>query len=66
MRERVLADPARTAALVCRGPTGFMDHVLETAKRQGWPERHLHREYFAGQDDRIGHGSFEIRLASNG
>ena len=43
-----------------------MDHVLETAKRQGWPERHLHREYFAGQDDRIGHGSFEIRLASNG
>jgi vanillate O-demethylase ferredoxin subunit len=36
-----------THLYVC-GPSGFMDHVLETARRLGWPEERLHREYFAG------------------
>lgn len=36
-----------THLYVC-GPSGFMDHVLETARRLGWPAERLHREYFAG------------------
>ncbi len=31
---------------VC-GPGGFMDWVLDGARRAGWPEQQLHREYFA-------------------
>jgi vanillate O-demethylase ferredoxin subunit len=51
---------------VC-GPSGFMDAMLSTARRQGWPEERLHREYFAGAatataDD----GAFEVQLASSG
>ncbi|WP_140635310.1 PDR/VanB family oxidoreductase [Methylibium rhizosphaerae] len=36
-----------THLYVC-GPSGFMDHVLGTARRLGWAEERLHREYFAG------------------
>lgn len=65
--QHVLATPREDTQLYVCGPTGFMDHVLETAKRQGWPEAQLHREYFAGQATALAtDGSFEIRLASNG
>jgi vanillate O-demethylase ferredoxin subunit len=65
--QHVLANPREDTQLYVCGPTGFMDHVLETAKRQGWPEAQLHREYFAGQATALAtDGSFEIRLASNG
>jgi len=65
--QRVLANPREDTQLYVCGPTGFMDHVLETAKRQGWCETQLHREYFAGKETALAtDGSFEIRLASNG
>ena len=49
------------------GPTGFMDLILNTASRFGWPEGRLHREYFsAGPVDNTQDSSFEIQIASTG
>ncbi|WP_219214198.1 PDR/VanB family oxidoreductase [Variovorax boronicumulans] len=51
---------------VC-GPTGFMDHVLETARSLGWPEERLHREYFAAAPvDHAGDDAFELELLGTG
>lgn len=65
--QRVLANPREDTQLYVCGPTGFMDHVMETAKRQGWSEAQLHREYFVGKETALAtDGSFEIRLARKG
>lgn len=65
--ERLLAQPDADTHLYVCGPNGFMDHVLGTAKRHGWPESHLHREYFAGGATALASdGSFEVRVASTG
>lgn len=51
---------------VC-GPTGFMDHVLGTARALGWPEAQLHREYFAAAPiDHSADGPFEVVLQRSG
>lgn len=51
---------------VC-GPTGFMDHVLATARELGWAEAQLHREYFAAAPiDHSADGAFEIELRRSG
>jgi len=63
----ILSTPqADTHVYVC-GPTGFMEHVLETAKAQRWPAEQLHREYFSAapishEDD----GSFDVQISSTG
>ncbi|KAF7963083.1 Vanillate O-demethylase oxidoreductase [Cupriavidus sp. UYMU48A] len=49
---------------VC-GPKGFMDAVLETARRLDWAEERLHYEFFAASVDSAG-GAFEVKLASSG
>jgi vanillate O-demethylase ferredoxin subunit len=60
------APDAGTHLYVC-GPKGFMDYILDTAANLGWPEKHLHREYFSaggavhGPDD-----AFEVELKSSG
>jgi vanillate O-demethylase ferredoxin subunit len=44
-----------------------MQHVLDTARKQGWQEQYLHREYFAAAPvDTGADGSFSIKLASSG
>lgn len=63
----LLAQPAQGVHLYVCGPKGFMDAVIGTAKRLGWPDDHVHHEYFsstvvASEDD----GAFEIQLASSG
>ncbi|NTX27897.1 oxidoreductase [Burkholderia pyrrocinia] len=45
-RAEIGSPSADTHLYVC-GPTGFMDHILQTARALGWDEAHLHREYFA-------------------
>jgi vanillate O-demethylase ferredoxin subunit len=55
-----------THLYVC-GPKGFMDAVLDTARVKGWPDDHLHYEFFSAEpvksdSDR----SFEVKLASSG
>lgn len=62
----LLATPAATHLYVC-GPSGFMAHVLASARQYGWPEAQLHVEYFSGAViDSTGDQPFEVKLASNG
>lgn len=64
---RVLAQPSGDTHLYVCGPAGFMNHVLETAQRLGWPDARLHREYFAGAATALdSDAGFEIRVASTG
>ncbi|WHS62996.1 PDR/VanB family oxidoreductase [Pseudomonas sp. G2-4] len=64
---RVLAEPSDDLHLYVCGPGGFMQHVLDTAKVQGWQEPHLHREYFAAAPaDTSADGRFSVKLASSG
>lgn len=51
---------------VC-GPQGFMDAVLTTARKQGWPEEQLHCEFFKAEShSKTPAESFEVVLASSG
>lgn len=54
---------------VC-GPAGFIDHVMDTAQRLGWPPEQLHREYFTPPDPAAGAVAadqpFELLLSSSG
>jgi vanillate O-demethylase ferredoxin subunit len=55
-----------THLYVC-GPRGFMDAVLAAARARGWPEDHLHWEFFAADAVKTDQdGSFEVRLARSG
>jgi vanillate O-demethylase ferredoxin subunit len=59
------ADPA-THLYVC-GPGGFIEHVIDSARRAGWPAAQLHVEYFGAQpQDHGGDSAFEVKLASSG
>ncbi|MGJ7546275.1 PDR/VanB family oxidoreductase [Variovorax sp. LT1R16] len=59
--------PAADKHLYVCGPTGFMDHVLNTARALGWDDEHLHREYFAAAPiDHSADGPFEIELGRSG
>nr|WP_319563652.1 PDR/VanB family oxidoreductase [uncultured Rhodoferax sp.] len=51
---------------VC-GPQGFMDAVLSTAQRCGWPQAQLHHEFFgAAPTHTDADRSFDVQLASSG
>ncbi|MGY2680734.1 PDR/VanB family oxidoreductase [Pseudomonas sp. CHM02] len=51
---------------VC-GPSGFMNHILDTAASCGWPKEQVHREYFAATAiDHEGDQPFEVELAISG
>lgn len=64
---QVLADANPTHHVYVCGPTGFMEHVLGTAREQGWQDAQLHREYFTvAQADAADSASFEVQLASSG
>jgi vanillate O-demethylase ferredoxin subunit len=57
---------AGTHLYVC-GPARFMDAALATARRSGWKEENLHREYFSA--DRLHSANdteFTVKLASSG
>ena len=59
--------PSSDKHLYVCGPTGFMDHILQTARELGWDEAHLHREYFAAAPiDSSGDERFEIEIGSSG
>ena len=64
---RVLANPQPDVHLYVCGPSGFMQHVLDSAKAQGWSDGQLHREYFAAAPvDTAGDGTFQVKLGSSG
>lgn len=57
---------ADTHLYVC-GPAGFMDLVIATAQEKGWPDAHVHREYFAGASYGAENNlAFDVKLASTG
>lgn len=65
--ERLLAAPQDGLHLYVCGPKGFMDAVLNAARRLGWQESRLHYEFFSAavaSSDRD--ASFEVKLASSG
>ncbi|OYT86927.1 MAG: oxidoreductase [Burkholderiales bacterium PBB6] len=66
--EALLATQPRGTHLYVCGPAGFMDMLLDTARRLNWPERQLHREFFAGTTPTINPDDegFEIQIASSG
>lgn len=60
------AAPEGAHLYVC-GPAGFMDYVVDAARKAGWPEQRLHREHFAGAvQDASGDQAFQLRLARSG
>lgn len=57
---------ADTHLYVC-GPTGFMDHVIGSARAAGWADANIHAESFAATDGaRIGDQAFTVELARSG
>ncbi|WP_249672644.1 PDR/VanB family oxidoreductase [Pseudomonas abieticivorans] len=64
---QVLAGPHAQRHLYVCGPGGFMQHILDSARAQGWAEEQLHREYFAAAPtDTANDGSFKVKVASTG
>lgn len=62
-----LSRPSADVHLYVCGPTGFMDHVLGTARTAGWNDAQLHREYFAAAPvDHANDGAFTVELAASG
>jgi vanillate O-demethylase ferredoxin subunit len=65
--EAVLRGAAPDTHLYVCGPGGFMEHVLGAARRLGWPDERLHREYFAaGPVDTSADGAFDVQLGRSG
>ena len=62
---RVLGPGTPGVHLYTCGPTGFMDWVIEGARRQGFDEQHIHHEYFQAEVDTSG-DSFEVVAARSG
>lgn len=57
-----------THIYVC-GPQGYIDAVVRTAREKGWPDSHIHFEYFgaaAAVPSSANDGSFEVKIASSG
>lgn len=65
--EQVIAKPQAGTHLYVCGPTGFIDWVLKTAERLGWPKDQVHLEYFgAAPQDTAGDRAFQVKVASSG
>lgn len=63
----LVAPPADGIHIYICGPTGFIDHVLNSFKAQGWPNEQLHIEYFAAQEITAeGNTNFVVKIASTG
>ncbi|MBC8786091.1 PDR/VanB family oxidoreductase [Pseudomonas fluorescens] len=63
----VLAAPADDVHVYVCGPGGFMQHILESARAQGWQEACLHSEYFsAAPVDSSLDGGFSVQIGSSG
>ncbi len=65
--DTLIAKPDPHTGLYVCGPTGFIDHVVSTAKRNGWGNEQIHLEYFgAAPQDTSGDSGFEVKIASTG
>ncbi|KMO29529.1 PDR/VanB family oxidoreductase [Methylobacterium aquaticum] len=57
--------PSEGAHLYVCGPTGFMDWVIGSATKLGYPDAQVHKEYFGAEVDASG-GAFEVELSRSG
>jgi vanillate O-demethylase ferredoxin subunit len=65
--EQLIAAPQPGTHLYVCGPTGFIDWVVKTAARLGWPKDQVHLEYFgAAAQDTTGDRAFQVKIASSG
>lgn len=65
--ERALACAKENTHLYVCGPRGFMDYVIDTAKKMRWPSARIHSEYFTGDaPGSEGDTSFKVKIASSG
>lgn len=65
--EALIATPDTGTQLYVCGPGGFIEHVVGTAKRLGWPAEQIHLEYFgAAPRDTSTDAGFEVKIASTG
>jgi vanillate O-demethylase ferredoxin subunit len=63
----LIATPAAGTHLYVCGPTGFIDHVVNTAKSLGWDSAQIHFEYFgAAPQDTTHDTGFDVQIASTG
>ena len=62
----LIAPQPETHLYVC-GPGGFIDHVVNSAKKLGWSGAQIHLEYFAAKtQDRSFDAAFDVKIASSG
>lgn len=65
--KRVLASESHDSHIYVCGPSGFMNFIIDTVRELGWPEDHVHYEFFVPADvDTSGDEVFEIQVASSG
>lgn len=62
---RDLPPPSTGIAIYVCGPTGFMEWVIGEARRLGYREEQIHREYFSAEVNSAG-DTFEVVLAKSG
>lgn len=63
----LIATPAAGTHLYVCGPTGFIDHVVNSAKGLGWSSDQIHVEYFgATVQDTTLDSAFDVQIASTG
>jgi len=64
---KLLDAPSPGAHLYVCGPPGFLNVVCATARQNGWPDSHVHTEYFSAESTRTADDApFDIRLAASG
>jgi len=63
-----LSEPAEGLHLYVCGPSGFLDHVRNSAAQKGWPTERVHFEYFASSSTQKldTDAGFEVQIASTG
>lgn len=63
----LLSNESHDAHIYVCGPTGYMNHVIDTAKEMGWQDDHVHYEFFVPAEvDTSNDETFEVQIASSG
>lgn len=69
--EKIIQSQTKGTHIYVCGPAGFIDAVLNAAANIGWPNSHLHREFFKARlpehsDQEVASEQFTVKLASTG
>lgn len=69
--EKIIQSQSKGTHIYVCGPAGFIDAVLNAAAKFGWPNSHLHREFFKAavpehSYQEVASEQFTVKLASTG